>query len=516
MPESRLHLIVTVHGIRTYGYWQERLERLVSDRTARHETEFVNFKFGYFSVLSFTFPPARWLLVRRFGKELLRLCTSQQGERIDLVGHSFGTHLIAWAVAGLAEEIDIKFHSVVLAGSVLKSDFPWHQFIGSRIGRVINDCGPKDGILLLSQFLVFFTGMAGRVGFIGSTSANLRNRYSVFGHSGYFLDANGKPSDDYLLQHWVPLLCSEVFADQFDLREPPTTGDAILESLASYAGLIKAAVYMTPLALLLIVYYNLYVEAEHERKTAIANESRAMTALAGIGSEEQHYVDAIELSLAARPRANRPTNRPRLEATLQSLSRAISRQYGLVRAMEHPSVTGAILSPDERQILSWSKDGLLKVWNIDGGRPSEPPMKHNGPINGAFSFGGGQRILSWSEDHTLRFWDASTLRQVGPPSHGESVTGALLLKDGRRIVSWSGDTISVWDVTSRQAHHYCDETRWALYRASWLLKTKNGACRGRENTRSSRGPILSERTGSFRLLKLKSTLTKISGARLEL
>ena len=185
------HLIVTVHGIRTYGYWQERLEQLVAAEPSDHDVEFVNYKFGYFSAISFAIPFLRWLLVRTFRRDLLRLFAARPRARIDLVGHSFGTHVIAWAVAALAVDTKISINTIIMSGSVLRSAFPWHEYLGSRVSRVINDCGSKDAVLLMSQFLVFFTGMAGRTGFSGATGAKFRNRYSPFGHSGYFLDESG-------------------------------------------------------------------------------------------------------------------------------------------------------------------------------------------------------------------------------------------------------------------------------------------------------------------------------------
>jgi Transposase DDE domain len=94
------HLIVTVHGIRTFGQWQERLEGLVQRDSGGDEIDFVNYKFGYFSLIAFVVPLFRWLVVRRFRQELIHLCNLKPRTRIDLVGHSFGTHIIAWAIAG--------------------------------------------------------------------------------------------------------------------------------------------------------------------------------------------------------------------------------------------------------------------------------------------------------------------------------------------------------------------------------------------------------------------------------
>jgi len=168
------HLIVTVHGIRTFGQWQERLEKMTITKVNQENIEFVNYKFGYFSLVAFIIPLFRWLVVRRFRRELLKLCSTRPRLRVDLIGHSFGTHIIAWAVAGLPKESKIFIHTIILSGSVLRAGFHWRDLLGTRVARVINDCGTKDAVLLLSQFFVLFTGMAGRTGFSGATSRPLQ------------------------------------------------------------------------------------------------------------------------------------------------------------------------------------------------------------------------------------------------------------------------------------------------------------------------------------------------------
>jgi tetratricopeptide (TPR) repeat protein len=130
----------------------------------------------------------------------------------------------------------------------------------------VNDCGSKDSILLLSNYFVFSTGMAGRTGFIGSTGSTLRNRFSSFGHSGYFLDENGRPTDDYMRRHWAPLLITDGPAPAFDFRKPPTTLDTFTEGLATYSGQIKFAAYATPLVVIASVFYGLWVNAETQRQ----------------------------------------------------------------------------------------------------------------------------------------------------------------------------------------------------------------------------------------------------------
>jgi tetratricopeptide (TPR) repeat protein len=261
------HLIITVHGIRTFGQWQERLESIVLESAPAGEIEFINYKFGYFSIIGFIVPFFRWLVVREFRTTLVRLCTEVPRSRIDLVGHSFGTHVIGWAIAGLPSDSPIRIRTVILSGSVLKAGFPWRDLLGHRVDRVANDCGTKDGVLLLSQFVVLFTGMAGRTGFAGATSKLFRNRYSVFGHSGYFLDTKGKPSDAYMRARWLPLLRGENEITEFDCRTASSI-EGLVTFLADNAEPIKILVYVAPFALISWWIYGLYVEANQQRMRA--------------------------------------------------------------------------------------------------------------------------------------------------------------------------------------------------------------------------------------------------------
>jgi pimeloyl-ACP methyl ester carboxylesterase len=242
-PPAARHLIITVHGIRTFGAWQERLEYLLKAKADPRATELsvTHYKFGYFSVIAFIIPFFRWIVTRRFRKTLERLSAKGQGSRIDLVGHSFGTHLIGWALRGLPESSVCKINTVILSGSVLRMDFPWSSLLDKRVERVVNDCGDRDAILLLSQFGVLFTGMAGRVGFTGDMTERFRNRFSRFGHSGYFQDQAGAPSDAYMRDRWVDLLLGDGPVSHFDDR-PSGTAEGIITWLAANAEPIKLTV----------------------------------------------------------------------------------------------------------------------------------------------------------------------------------------------------------------------------------------------------------------------------------
>jgi WD40 repeat protein len=226
-------LVITVHGIRTFGGWQERLEALTRAAIGSrgHEISFKHKRYGYFSVLKFLNPLARNAEARRFSSELANLLGDGVGARFDricLVGHSFGTHIIAYALQSLPPEIHSKVDTVIFSGSVLNKQFRWDAMLGTRVVRVVNDCGDNDWILPLNAILPFGSGVAGRNGFEGLIDADFCNRYFAFGHSGYFYRSKGaKTSNDnwFMARYWVPLLIEHGPIELVDERtQTPLSG----------------------------------------------------------------------------------------------------------------------------------------------------------------------------------------------------------------------------------------------------------------------------------------------------
>src|SRR5208282_743058 len=104
-PARCQHLVITVHGIRTFGDWQGRLKQLLlpDDGSKRSGMRVVNYRYGYFSVIAFLIPFLRWLVARRFRQAVLRV-TEDNPARVDFVAHSFGTHLVAWGLMGIPKD----------------------------------------------------------------------------------------------------------------------------------------------------------------------------------------------------------------------------------------------------------------------------------------------------------------------------------------------------------------------------------------------------------------------------
>lgn len=257
------HIIITVHGIRTFGQWQNKLKALIEEQSVH--TRVFNYTYGYFSVIAFLIPPLRWLVVRNFRQELLAICKDNPAATIDLVGHSFGTHLIAWGIQTIKPDRKPKIRNIILAGSVLKSNFNWSfLFSSGHVERVTNDCGINDNVLIINQLFVLFTGMAGRLGFQGMTGNHLINRYFIGGHSLYFEDGNVL-SEKFMREHWLPTLIENKAPTIVDQRKTPSALEGLLTTIIQNAELVKFSIYSIILITPFLIYFNLYQIAENER-----------------------------------------------------------------------------------------------------------------------------------------------------------------------------------------------------------------------------------------------------------
>jgi WD40 repeat protein len=486
------HLIITVHGIRTFGKWQERLETLVHKAVPTEAITFCHYKFGYFSLAAFLIPLFRWLVVRHFREELKLLATRHAYGRIDLVGHSFGTHIIAWALFGLRPQDEIKIHTVILSGSVLRAGFAWSQLIGTRVLRVVNDCGTRDSVLLLSQFLVLFTGMAGRTGFSGMTSDKFRNRYSSFGHSGYFQDTNSLATDDYMRDNWVPLLTTSKPINYFNqIRE-----GGVLRGLAAWASNnaepIKLTVYLGP-----VLAFGLWIgtqvqEVAHQRAAAeiarknenqqrqIANEQAHLAALEAENAKSQQqiaqdrktdllaamasdysskadYATALGISLYASSSAAPGALRPNEGVLYKSILNALANLVEL-KTLEHridKTLTARLHPSRNVYIVSYNRDKRIEFKSLaDGSLIKYVPCSNCDISEQAFDRVGDlfATELGTSDDEIgvgALYQIFGTEQFKAFRGHKSWINSISLSQSGRRIATVADDnTVKVWSSLS--------------------------------------------------------------------
>jgi CheY-like chemotaxis protein len=232
IEKKKLNKVVfSVHGINTYGEWQEKFSDFLKEKDDK--IEHFPYKYSYYPVLSFLIPPLRKYEVNNFKKELEFFTNKYPSTSISIVGHSFGTYLIAQSLKEIELSISPKVDNIILCGSVLKPDYNWSDILTRhKISKVLNDCALNDGALLLSQAVAIKLGMAGRVGFIGSYAGIVNNRYFNGGHSCFF--------DSIIFDDWYNFLNNSI-ERKHDERKTLTVCDSIINSIILYLPFIMLA-----------------------------------------------------------------------------------------------------------------------------------------------------------------------------------------------------------------------------------------------------------------------------------
>jgi WD40 repeat protein len=448
-------LVISVHGIRTYGNWQERLEGLLGANSTDRQLTVINYKYGYFPTIAFILPFLRWLIVRRFGRFLLDMVQGEQWDRIDLVGHSFGTHIIAWALYGLDERIRPSVNTVIFAGSVLKNNFPWQVLLGRSVKRLVNDCGVRDEVLILNQLVVLFTGMAGRLGFNGGTGRTFRNRFFYYGHSGYFL-TDGRPDDSFMQRYWLPLLLTDSDPELVDARRASALG-GIYMTLLNNAEPLKLAVYMAPVIASALWINGLYLNTRRERDQALLTQSHFLADLARQRVEAGDSETAMLLAMEALPdqTSENSIQRERPYANQAEISLYQGLHTDREIALLHGHAKGvyrAVYSPDGTSVLTVSEDSTARLWDASTWQMVAVLSGHTSPIAALAFNPDGTRIATASRDNTVRLWDAKTGQQIQIlADHTKPVVWVTFSTDGSRLLTASFDnTVRVWDARTGQ------------------------------------------------------------------
>ncbi|AGA31623.1 hypothetical protein [Singulisphaera acidiphila] len=287
------HLVITVHGIRTYGDWQADLKDLLEE--AEPGITVLNYQFGYFSSLAFLVPPLRWLVAWRFRKFFAHAIASvPAGSRIDLVAHSFGTYLAASAVPHVPKSH--RLHTIILAGSVLRPSFPWYRYQQAGcLRRVVNECGWDDTVLVLCQSAALMMGMAGRVGFQGMVGGQFLNRYYRFGHGGYF-DREHK----LMRENWLPILTTEAPIPAIDHRPKLTHLGGARLFLMNNLQFIKVAAFAAFVLAIVLIPVDWMRKADYQKRVErFAHIARLANAVEIPGRDPSHVRDLLRVDVKA-------------------------------------------------------------------------------------------------------------------------------------------------------------------------------------------------------------------------
>lgn len=233
-------IVVTVHGIRTIGVWQENL----ASHLNLLGSEFIakSFRYRNLSALRLMNKKVRDRVAHSFSLHLDKLIIKYPDAEFYFFAHSFGTYLLANKLKELSHANAPKIKSIVLAGSVLRRDFAWASVKHDlNVENIVNDCGIDDFALVASQLLIPQFGAAGRFGFYTFEDEVVSNREHIGGHS--FFEKN----HGFYEKYWLPLLTDN------QVVEPPKCNRSWLVSFTDNF-LENAKVYTILLLIFLVIF----------------------------------------------------------------------------------------------------------------------------------------------------------------------------------------------------------------------------------------------------------------------
>jgi WD40 repeat protein len=121
---------------------------------------------------------------------------------------------------------------------------------------------------------------------------------------------------------------------------------------------------------------------------------------------------------------------------------------------EHSSdVLAVAFSPDGKKVLTGSKDGMAKLWDVDSGKVEKSFIGHSSSVKAVAFSPDGKKILTGSEDGTAKLWDIDSGKTEKSFIGNSSWINAVAFSfDGRNILTGSEDGIAkIWDIASGKA-----------------------------------------------------------------
>ena len=197
--EREHEIILLVHGIRTFAFWQPMVKGVLEEIP---NVEVRPVQYNFLDPLFFWFPgPFRWWRIRQVRREIhkadLSLRDRYGSGQLSVIAHSFGTYIIT---SILLDHPGVRFHRLVLCGSIVDRDFRWDHVEPFLENIVINDYGLRDYWPVAAHFFGVGFGDTGRHKF---GKAEVKDRAHNFNHTDYF-EQKAKRGERFVRKYWKP------------------------------------------------------------------------------------------------------------------------------------------------------------------------------------------------------------------------------------------------------------------------------------------------------------------------
>lgn len=119
----------------------------------------------------------------------------------------------------------------------------------------------------------------------------------------------------------------------------------------------------------------------------------------------------------------------------------------LVTMPSESIVQGALAVHGGDRVLTWTREGVIRIWSAATSKLVIDPIRNDGPIWKIELAPDGQRFLVIGD--VAQQWDLSTARKVGPAMGMDAgLEGARYADEGRRILTWASGATRLWDAES--------------------------------------------------------------------
>ncbi len=139
--------------------------------------------------------------------------------------------------------------------------------------------------------------------------------------------------------------------------------------------------------------------------------------------------------------------------------------FSLKKQRHSKGVESVAVSPDNKTIVSGSKDKTIKVWDLETKKIKFTLEGHKGWVYCVAISPDGSTIVSCSRDKTIRVWDLYTGECIRIlEGHTDWVYSVAISPDGKTLVSCSRDkTVKIWGLKVEKYSIYscrvCDAFR---------------------------------------------------------
>jgi WD40 repeat protein len=120
------------------------------------------------------------------------------------------------------------------------------------------------------------------------------------------------------------------------------------------------------------------------------------------------------------------------------------------------SILSLAFSPDNKWLLSGSKDGTARLWSMDNGSTENEPALtlsiHDGRVAAVAFAPDGKSFLTAGADSTARLWTLTGDSIAVFRGHDDWLTAAIFTSDGKHVLTGSYDqTVRRWSISQPDA-----------------------------------------------------------------